>query len=341
MALRLILKRAFTAPTRNAIHIYPLSRILPKNSPVKEIMGVKLPIMEKVPRMHSPKVRPTAHAFDDRIAANHIKITLGPNRLTHSENLRNNYIREVQHPFIIGDKPKSIQRTYTFTTEELQTSCKKAKPIVRVLIGRYYYDAIVATQNLQTKVAKFLNNQFEKQMTNKITEANFDPRYMFVTSIVMNRTRRIPKIRYHARGKSGRAIRDYCKFKITVTERPIQEFFRMILQGKAPGYLAYMVRDYLLNKDANYEEVRQLQLFLTARGRQQQRLMFKRKVLAKWLEYKEAGRFIRIRYLKDIMLEQEVAEFERKYKWMFPLPHEEREARLEERQAKVEALLNQ
>lgn len=338
MALNLILKKAFALPTRNAIHIYPQLQEQPKNSPFKEVMGVRLPIWEKIERKHSIKTRPGFTHFDDRQPQNHLAVQLVANKKTHSEELKEDYKQSVKNPFILGDKPKETPRTFTFTTEVLQTSLKKATPTAAQLIGRQYFDAIITSGVLEKKVGKFLYQQMNDFMTTKIKEEGLDPKFMFVTSILTNRTRRVRKIRYQARGRGYSTYRDFCVFKVTVTEKPIKEFYRMMIEGKSPSYITYLMREYLTKKDSDFEEVRKLQPFLTAKGRQQQRLMFKRRVLSKWLEYKRAGHFVRLRHVKDMVMETEIADFEAKYKMFFKTPEELRIERIQERRQNLDKM---
>jgi hypothetical protein len=52
-----------------------------------------------------------------------------------------------------------------------------------------------------------------------------------------------------------------------------------MLGGNTAPVLAYAMRQRLLQQNADYEEIRENQWILTSKGRQQRKLMLKRKVL--------------------------------------------------------------
>jgi ribosomal protein L22 len=327
------------APSKNSHNIYPIQKAPKKHSAFKQIMGLDLPIMEKIKRQHSVKSEPSADVFDDRISSNRLNLSVNREKRDLVADMQEKYdTEERKRPFILGDKPKKTFRTFTFNTQILDTTVKKSKFVARALIGRAFYDAIVAGEASQKKPGKFLSNQMDQYMMDKIKEAGFDPKYMFITSIITHRKSRQARIRFHARGKSGRWDQDTCYFKITVTEKPIEEYYKMLINGKSPMYLSFMMRDRLGKDDADYETIRDMQPFLTAKGRQQQRLMFRRKALTRWLEYKREGRFVRFSIVKDLVLEEEVKLFATKYGHLFRLPEQLREERMVERKRLIEKM---
>lgn len=327
-----LITKSFSQQTKNAVHIYPPINLKPKVSIYKEIQGVKLPLMEVIKKKHTTVIPQPITRFSDSDSTNHMKILVNKNTASKLEALTNEFNRnERRIPFSMGEKTPEKYKSLVFKSEVLQTSSKKAKPVLKAMIGKYFYDGILAGKATHKKVGHFLSSQLNDFAIKKLEEEGFDPKFMFITSIVVNMTKRVKRVRYHAKGRGCMMERDWCLFKITITEKPIKEFFKMMILGKSPPYIGYMMKEYLEKNDCSYEEVRKLQLFLTGRGRQQQRLMFHRKVLTKWIEYKQMGVFIRISLLRELMLEKETEEFHKKYHSFFLLPEEMRKIRITER----------
>ena len=333
------IKRSFASGTKNAIHIIPPLNLHQKNIPCKQILNLKLPLWEKIEKKHKEKVAPSISIFNDANPENYLNLNLISGSKSIQEEMFDDYNKNDRNtPLIIEPKIKKSYRNHVFTTQILQTSAKKAKYVFKIMIGKYYYDAVLAGMSIEKKVGTFIGKKLNEYCTKQLYENGFDPKFMFLTSIVSNRTKRSRKLRYHARGKGYLMKRDFNIFKITLTEKPIKEFYRQLIEGKTPGYIAYMIKEYLEKTDADYEEVRELQLFLTAKGRQQQRLMFSRKVFTRWLDYKKAGTFIRMKVLWEIMLEEEIESFDLKFHKFFKLPEEQKEERLKERKRQIEQL---
>lgn len=66
--------------------------------------------------------------------------------------------------------------------------------------------------------------------------------------------------------------------RITLEEKPIKNMYKELLVGKTPPALAFKLREQFLKNNADYETLKKYSFVLTARGRQQKRMIFKRKV---------------------------------------------------------------
>jgi len=66
---------------------------------------------------------------------------------------------------------------------------------------------------------------------------------------------------------------------VILYEKPVKQLYKEMLGGKTAPVLAYAMRQRLLQQNADYEEIRENQWILTSKGRQQRKLMLKRKVL--------------------------------------------------------------
>jgi hypothetical protein len=98
-----------------------------------------------------------------------------------------------------------------------------------------------------------------------------------VKSAELQKQKRRKGIYYHAMGKGGMMKRDWSRVKITLEEKPVDEIFRMIISGQAPPGMAKMWRDRFERENADFETIRKFQFILTSKGRQQRKLMIKRK----------------------------------------------------------------
>ena len=330
------LSRKFAQTTKNAIHIIPPLNTPKINTWTKEICGVKLPIMEKIPRRHCTKKPPTFEMFDDSNPENHLKVETPYEALNVLKEMKQDFDEnERRIPFILGEKSKIERKTETFKTIGLKTSAKKSTPVIRTMIGRLLYDAIMVSKSLNKKVGDFLGNQLETKFLKQLEEEGYNLNNIFVTSIVVNRYQRKKKLRFGGKAKVSMMKRDYCLFKITVTEKSVDEMFKMMIQGKSPVYFMYMMRNFCESKQAPIEMVREMQVFLTAKGRQQYKLMVERRIMQKWLEYRRRGIFVRLNVLREIMIEKEVEEFKIKYQKLFPLSEDIRRQRIKDRTMNV------
>ena len=100
-------------------------------------------------------------------------------------------------------------------------------------------------------------------------QKGFNADHLWVKSIQVQRQWRNKDIYYHARGKSGKMCRDWCRVYIELEEKPPQEIYRLFIQGKMPPGLAKKWRDFLREKDVDLETIRKFQFLLTSKGRQQ------------------------------------------------------------------------
>lgn len=90
--------------------------------------------------------------------------------------------------------------------------------------------------------------------------------------------------------------------------------YKNLIQGKFSPAVAYNMRTVLLEKDADYETIRKYQYVLTSKGRQQRKLMFKRKVLQYYLDLKEQGINLTKKVISQKLLDEEANELAETYK---------------------------
>lgn len=83
---------------------------------------------------------------------------------------------------------------------------------------------------------------------------------------------------YHAKGRGATGHRTHSAIRVYLEEKPTEVFFRELLEGKVPQHISQGLKQQFLETDAPLEEIKSVQYLLTAKGRQQNRLMMKRRV---------------------------------------------------------------
>lgn len=92
--------------------------------------------------------------------------------------------------------------------------------------------------------------------------------HLWIKGAELQKQKRRKTIYYHAKGKSGMMKRDWCRVKITLEEKPIDEIFKMVIGGNAPAGMAKLWRDRFEKENADFETIRKFQFILTSKGRQ-------------------------------------------------------------------------
>lgn len=313
---------------RGAIHILPSQK--KKRESIRNWPGIQVPVYEKLGPEFYPSQPPSYARFDDRDPANHIQVQI--RRAPGGEPAVVARARMATPPFILTPQEKPPVKKTVVVSDILLTSHKKAKLVMEKMSGEYFYDALYNVTQMRKKVARFIVKTFETKVKTVLEEAGISPDTLFITDAITCRHHRQRKIRFHGRGKHGIASRDFYRLRFVFAQKPLKEFYKQLLVGRAPPRLCYLIKQKLLRQDADFDQVRQLQFLLHARGRQQQRLMFRRHILKKWVELRRIGNTISYKVLKQKVLEDQAADFEEKYGKLFHDPVQERQRDLEERQ---------
>lgn len=328
-----VARRAMGARPQSTLHILP-----PLKRPAANIRnwpGITVPVYEKLGPAFTPSRPPSYARFDDRDPANHIRVVF--RRVTGSEPAVVRRSREAVPPLILRPRAPAPQQRWVVVSDVLLTSRKKAKLVMDRVTGHYFYDALYNLSQMNKKVARFALQTFEGRARAVLEEAGANPETLFVTDAIICHHRRQKKLRFHGRGRHGIAHRNYYRLRFVFGEKPLREFYKQLLAGRAPPRLCFLIRQKLLRRDADFEQVRQLQFLLHARGRQQRRLMFRRQILHRWVELKRLGNTVSYKVLKQKLLEEQAAGFEQRYGHLFDRHERLRREDLEERRRLVAA----
>lgn len=236
------------------------------------------------------------------------------------------------HPntrFPVKKSPEDMGKTVKATRKFLKTSIKKIWGMCRALRGLHAEDAISTLENIRKKPAFWLMNIVKTGIRNAVNIKGMQEDRLYVKEIIMGKNKGIQGIRRHAKGRFGEMLRPKTQVTIVIQEKTVEELYKTIMKGKFSPAIANMLRNTLLTQNSSFEEIRKIQNYLTAKGRQQQKLMFKRKVEKFLTEKKEQGLVLDKEYVEELILEEDSKAFVQAY-WDFKKA--EVEKRIAERQ---------
>ncbi len=87
---------------------------------------------------------------------------------------------------------------------------------------------------------------------------------MFVKEVVVGRRLKPKRLEIKGRGRTGIRQNSISSVTITLEEKPISEFFKLIVTGKCPPGVGYIFKKILFQSDANFEQVKSLSHLTTS-----------------------------------------------------------------------------
>lgn len=184
--------------------------------------------------------------------------------------------QEKKIPFIIHFKKEEAPIIISGKLGRVKGSTKKINPVIKQIRGLHLFDAMSLMQTTHKRSADSIFRALRMTRTHALNMGKSDVR-LFVKEAVVEKQFRSKRVYYHAKMKTGMMFKDYSRLVIKLEEKKPRDFFKMFIAGKAPPALAKLWREQLLESDASYEKIKQLQFVLTAKGRQQRREMIKRR----------------------------------------------------------------
>ncbi|CAK81841.1 unnamed protein product (macronuclear) [Paramecium tetraurelia] len=214
---------------------------------------------------------------------------------------------DISKPFIVKKIPKQEKILISGIRRKVPASLRRLIPICRPLINMHLYQAQEAIADSGRKAAQFLAKTFVMVRSHAV-QRGYDPERLYVHSIQVGRYKKFRKARFHAKARINPAFRETSQIKVILEERPTKEMFKDFVQGKTPSVISYLMKDQLVREKGDYAKIRRFQLFLTSKGRQQQKLMLKRRAQK---EMKEKG--LSFKYLHRQIVEQEAEQLAENY----------------------------
>lgn len=155
---------------------------------------------------------------------------------------------------------------------------------------RHVLDAINRLERSQRKVPKLLIRTFYN-LLDHAKRQGLNPTRLWVHGCLIGLTKRYRSTRYAAKGRGYKEKRDFCQVKVILWEKPENEFYEEIAVGEAAPAISNLVRFILKKQDASHKELARFTGVTTARGKQQARLIFKRKVDQVMLANQQSGTY--------------------------------------------------
>lgn len=142
---------------------------------------------------------------------------------------------------------------------------------------RHVLDAINRLERSHRKVAKVLVRTFYN-LIDHAKRKGLNPTRLWVHGCLIGKTKRYKGVRYAARGRGFREKRDFCQVKVICYEKSEKDYFEEIAVGECAPGISNLVRYTLKSQQADYQTLSKFTGVTTARGKQQAKLIFKRKV---------------------------------------------------------------
>ena len=216
----------------------------------------------------------------------------------------------------LRDFVKSEAKTVRATRKFLRTSIRKIYGIAWAIRKLHVEDAIDGLDNIRKKPAEWIKNIIKAGVRSAINIKGMSEDRLYIKEVILGKNTGIPGIRYHAKGKSGRMLRPKSQITVVLEEKTVEQLYKTIMTGRFSAGVANVLRNMLLDQNAGYQEIRDIQNLLTAKGRQQQKLMFKRKVEIIVKEKLEQGIVLDLEYAMDELMKEEAKKFAETY-WEF------------------------
>jgi len=229
---------------------------------------------------------------NDRNPNNHIKVKVNLKEKynvhepipTTTEAQIEQVSKNLSHPIMLLKQPKQPKITVQGIRRKVPVSMKKLLPFMRGICGKHIYDAISYCLNSQTKAAKYIKLAL-LQVKRHAEQIDLAEERLYVLDSITGKHKRFKRVRYHAKGRGSMMIKDTSQLFIRLQEKPVEEMFKEMIKGKFPTMLAYIMRKKIIQNDGDYEMIRKNSYILTAKGRQQRKLMFKRQVIKERLAF--------------------------------------------------------
>lgn len=203
-----------------------------------------------------------------------------------------------------------------YNSPGIVSSVKKGKPYCRLIIGKSFYQALFALSKYIQKVPKFLVEVLQQSVTT-LSRRNFNLSYVYIKTITVNKRSKTRRLNYRARGRASIRYKHQIYFKIHFGRRNIKSFFTDLALGVNHTNLVHVVHEYIQTHNIGFEELRALQWVLTAKGRQQQRLMVKRRALYQLVHFRKANVKVPLKFLFEAEAEREAEMFMKKWAYLF------------------------
>lgn len=170
----------------------------------------------------------------------------------------------------------------------LRHSVYKLAQVARLVSKAHLYDAQARLDNVDKKASEIISKVINSARANGVAQGMAEER-MFIKTIICGKGLLYKKLDIKGRGKMGIIRVPKCSVQVVLEEKPLLDFYKLMLQGKAPSGTAHLYRTILVQSDADFEQVQKLSFLTTSRGRHYRKTQFKRLVNLIEAEHKKKG----------------------------------------------------
>lgn len=220
----------------------------------------------------------------------------------------------VEHTMYPGKKEQVDDiKTVKATRKFLRTSVKKLWPIVKPLKGLHVEDALHTLDVIRKKPSEWVKNIIRAGIRSAVNIKGMHEDRLYIKYFLLGKNKGIKGIRRHAKSRMGHMLRPKAQVTVVIQEKSVKDLYQIINDGKFSPAIALALRMMLLQGDSVLADIQRLQHYLTAKGRQQQKLMFKRKVFLYVEAKKKEGIIMSPEHAKQIIIDEEAKDFEENY----------------------------
>lgn len=149
---------------------------------------------------------------------------------------------------------KTVNPTWTARKNDMHYSVWKLMACANLITGKQIYDAMNIIDQVDKKGGPIVKSVLMAARKNGERKGFLEDR-MFVKTSIVNKRNSHKKLDIKGRGKMGVITVPRCSLIITLEERSAEDYYKMIMTGKAPGGIAHTMRKMLYQNDATLEQV--------------------------------------------------------------------------------------
>lgn len=143
-----------------------------------------------------------------------------------------------------------------------------------MVAGRHIYEAIaLAKQCENSKSGRIVVKVLENARKNGIKQGLSEER-LFVKTAITGKKIKGKKIDIKGRGRHGMITGNQSSCRIWLEERNPADYYKMMLLGKAPSGIGWMMRRILYQNKMDFNQVKALSHMTTSKGRRYRRVQF-------------------------------------------------------------------
>ena len=170
----------------------------------------------------------------------------------------------------------------------IRHSVYKLALVARLMSKRHLYDCQTMLNQLPKKAADIIKITLNSARANAVQQGMSEER-LYVKTIICGQGLLYKKLDIKGRGKMGIIRVPKSSLKIVLEEKPLEDFYKLMLQGKCPSGMSSLLRTMLVQSDADFDRVKRLSFMTTSSGRHYRKTQFKRLVQLVEKEYQQKG----------------------------------------------------